>query len=146
MGYKAKSTRGNPSCSPRRKRTVKSAIERLDRGAKLPSVERQHAIMRIQRAKQPVAEARRIVDHWCRNAASVPIEQVDLSDVQEIRANLFRKHGGIWEPHRTMLANLERRVVVGDVMPEDFREVAGRLVTLQPALPKGLAAEERREI
>ena len=125
-------------------RSVRAAIDILNRVATLPSAPRHHAVLRIQRAKRPSREARRIIDHWRKNAASVPAEQLDLSDAQEIRVRLIRNHGGLWEPHRTMLATIEKRIVAGDIDSEEFREAAGRLVTLEPALPKGFADTERR--
>jgi hypothetical protein len=43
-----------------------------------------------------------------------------------------------------MLASIEKRILVGDIDPDEFREAAGRLVTMEPALPRGFADTERR--
>ena len=132
--YEAKSTTPRPAVSRQRKRTEKQALELL-KDAGILAGRRRTLAARIRAARQPVAEARRIVEAAQRDA--VPIgEGLDFSDVQEIRAKLIRRDGGLWPPQSDMLARLDWLIASGELDRDGFEQMAGVVLAMPQALPK----------
>ena len=144
MAYKAKSTTLK---SRQRRRTETAAIELLS-GVRLTSGERRSAIDRIRCARQPIAEAKRIVDQADRQAMRRALQgndarlaaKVDQSDVQELRVKLIRRDGGIVEPHASLLRRLDARIAAGAMTRDEFEETAARVWAMPKALPRGAQA------
>ena len=145
-GYNGKTTHLSPPSStplsPRRRRTINKAIEKLDRDYRLPPGERVRAIRRIKGAKQPAREAQRIIEHRRKKAVQdIGEDQIGLSDVQQIRVRIIRRDHGIWPPHEDYLGRMERMVAVGEMERENFKRMAA---TVLKSIPQSLSKEFRK--
>ncbi len=156
MTYETKTTRANPplpECdasalpervSPRRRRTIKSALELIDRDTSLSPERRRNARQRIRRAAQPNVEARRIIEQHRKEALpNFDNETIDLSDAQELRAKLIRRDGGLWNPQRRMIKNTERQIVTEGVTKAEFKDAAATVLAMPQVLGKGFRGAER---
>ena len=125
--------------SPRRRRTEKAAIELLDKEVRLSRKERNSALARIRRARQPIPEVRRIIIHSRRRAVSGDIrnshDEIDFSDVQELRVKLIRRDGGIWDPQAVMLHRMDVDIGTEGMSRDQFQEQAGLALGMRQALP-----------
>lgn len=124
--------------SKQRRRTLKKAREEINK-AHLPPERRRSALARIHRAKQPVAEAKRIVQQYRTDRARVivePHQEIDLSDVQELRVKLIRRDKGIWSPHTDYLARMERKILAGEMTVEEFKKQSLVVLRMKPTLSK----------
>jgi hypothetical protein len=107
--------------------------------------DRKWALDRIAAARSPANEAKRLVDWFQRrgiykgaavNANAAP-DAIDLSDCQEVRASLIKKHGAIYPscPQAHLLNALERDVVSGAVAArEEFNAAVARIVAATTGL------------
>ena len=124
---------------PRRIRTEKEALKYLnDNAPNLLGDRRQSASARIRSAKQPNVEAKRIVEKlrlekYSEVAAN---DRVDLSDVQELRVRLFRRDGGVTEPHSSLLLKLEIDILTVGVSPQEFKRHSALIMSLASYVPK----------
>ncbi len=139
--YKAKTTGVR---SPRRRRTEREAIALLDGAQRLSGAARDHAIDRIRRAKQPAAEAKRILDHLARDAVAgiVQADEIDFSDVQELRVRIVHRDLILDSPQASFLARMERDIAAKGMTKEVFLRRAEVLFS-EPMKPV-LTLEERR--
>ena len=131
--------------SPRRIRTEKEAFQFLQNNVPtLRDERRRSAIQRIKLAKQPNAEAKRIVEKYLHDKGSeIPANDlVDLSDVQELHARLIRRDGIIAEPHSSMLSKLELDIVTDGISPQDFKRRSALILSMEAALPKDMRERE----
>lgn len=140
--YKTKSTTLGNGRSRQRLRTEKQALALLDE-ARLPAAQRLAAVERIRAARQPLAEARRIIERVRRLQLRGILEGdgLDLSDVQELRVRLHRRDGGVWSPHADILARMERGIAAGDLDRPTFECMAATLLAMDQAIP----ASQRRQ-
>ena len=125
--------------SPQRRRTTRLAVEFLDQHCRLSGQKRKRALDRIKVAKQPKAEARRIIEHAQRQAlrmATAPAGP-DLSDVQELIAKLTRRDGGLWPPQSHMIQRLSLDVLSG-MNVDDFQGRAALIFSMPQAISPGL--------
>lgn len=145
MGYELKST----DISPRRRRTLKAAVQLLECHAKLSPERRRSALARIRRAAQPVAEARRIIRQSAKDSAMGRMDigtEVDHSHVQALRVRLIHRDHGIWPPHADLLAKLDRRVATCGMTKEEFKSAVAMIYGMKPALdPRFRKAEQQFE-
>jgi hypothetical protein len=140
MTYAAKST----TRSRQRRRTERSAIQYLDDHTQNFAWQRPKAIARIRLARQPIAEAKRIVDQADRRAVrralqgndARPSAKVDLTDVQELRVKLIRRDGAIVEPHASLLRRLDARIATGAMTRGEFEDAVSRIWAMPKALPR----------
>ncbi len=146
-GYKAKTTRAK---SPRRRRTERDAISLLDR---LKGFDRRRAVERVRSAKQPVAEAQRILARIARNevAGHVVDDVVGHADVQELRAKIIRRDYMLDQPQAQLLARMDRMIASDGMTKDEFAKFATALLSeaMRPALPLSVrreAAERGSEI
>ena len=139
--YKAKTTGVR---SPRRRRTERLAIALLDDAQRLSGAARDHAIGRIRLAKQPVAEAKRIVSHPARKAVTgiAQANAVDFSNVQELRVRIIRRDLILDSPQAMYLARMERDIATKGMTGSEFQRRAELLMS-EPMKPV-LTLEERR--
>ena len=146
MAYAAKTTglgSVDSGDSPRRRRTIREAVELLDE-ARLTHAKRLSALARIRHARQPKAEARRIVKARRRNVVPESAnDDLDLSHVQELWAKLVRRDGGVWQPQSMLLARIERGIAGGTMGREEFERLAGVLLSMPQMLPKSFRKRER---
>ena len=134
MSYKAKST---PLKSPRRRRTERQAIMVLDE-ARLPATQRRHALARIRGARQPITEARRIIDQTARlDVAELGCDDIGLADVQELRVKLARRDGGVWSPQSILLRRMDRRIAGEGMTRPEFDDLAAAVWRMAQVLPSG---------
>ncbi len=137
MAYEAKSTTLR---SRGRKRTETAAIELLSK-VRLSPGERQSAMARIRRARQPGAEVRRIISQASRRAVEISCgDVIDLADVQELRVKLIRRDGRIVEPHASLLHRLDARIAARNITRGEFEDVASQVWAMPQALPRSVQA------
>lgn len=155
MSYGTKSTIPTPSnreddtpvteteVSPRRRRTIRAAEAVLDRELKLPPTARPEALARIRRARQPVREAKRFIEH-CKKVdlGETGRRDPDLADVRELEVKLIRRDGSIWPPQSTMLNRLASQTAEGLITAEEFRSTAAALWAMPQTLPKSFLRAE----
>ncbi len=115
--------------SARRRRTEPEAIALLDGAKGLSGMVRRHAVVRVRDAKQPVAEARRIVDHLAREAAAgiVQGDAIDFSDVQELRVKIIRRDRILDQPQAMLLARMDRKIALEGMTKTEFGRFAAIL-------------------
>ncbi len=144
MTYEAKST----TRSRQRRRTERAAIQHLDDHTQGFAKQRPKAIARIRQARQPIAEAKRIVDQTDRRTVrralqgndARPPAKVDQSDVQVLRVKLIRRDGRMVEPHASLLHRMEVRIATGAMTRDEFEDVTSRVWTMNQALPRSVQA------
>ena len=117
MTYEAKST-GIKSL--RRRRTEREAIATLD-GSKLRGLRRKHALMRIRLAKQPIAEVRRIVAQFTRDAAAgnVDVDFID-ADAQLDRLHDHRSGRSLTPKQMAAYKSLLDRICAGSISDREL--------------------------
>lgn len=131
-----------PAKSRQRKRTIRSALSKLD-GLKLSPSQRRECREKIEQARQPGREADRLIQWIQSQASKTGDDQPDLSDVQELHVKLCRRDGGVWPPQSRMLADLERAVIDG-LDRETFDNAAAGIWSLPQALPASFRKVEGR--
>lgn len=137
------------SKSPRRRRTEHEALEFLnDNAPAMPTGAKQLARARIKIATQPNREARRIVEQARKaKAAHIDVsEEIDLSDVQALWAQLIKRDGVVGSPHLEMLSDISYEIITGRMSAEEFRERAALILSIESALPKEFREREREFI
>ena len=120
--------------TPRRRRTIKSAIELLDRELRLSPDKRQQYIQLIRRASQPKREARRLIEQHRKNLARGLVsdeKEIDLSDVQEVLVRLIRRDLGICSPHTNYLRRMERIILMDGMTRQEFELMAGTVLGMK---------------
>ena len=118
--------------TPRRRRTIKSAIELLDRELRLPHARRRQCFQRIRGARQPKREARRLIEqHRKQLARGLVNGEVDLSDVQEVLVKLIRRDLGICSPHTHTLRRMERIILKKGMTKQEFERMAGTVLGMK---------------
>ena len=122
--------------SRQRRRTEKAAIALLD-GACLTRGERVAAILRIRRAKQPRAQAKRVVAKATREIITVGDGDIGLDNVQELRTKLARRDGGVWSPQSDVLRRMECRIAGEGMTPQEFDDLAAAVWRMAQVLPGG---------
>ena len=135
--------------TPRRRRTIKAAEEKLDKELDLSPAEKEPAMRRIRGAAQPRREAQRIVDyHRSRIVGDLGRNEValDQSDVQELVVMLIRRDGVIDPQHKAILHRVARQVAQGELTPAQFRKQATDLLAIPSALPEKLRRAEARHL
>jgi hypothetical protein len=128
------------------KRTIKKAIEYLDREIKLSRRQRENAIEKIKNAKQQMVEAKRIVQQIRKAKFAIEIDGdfVDHSDVQELRVKLIRRDFGLWSPQREFLKRLDKHIAINGMTGDEFLKEAGVLLAIPQALSKKVRMAETR--
>lgn len=130
--------------SPRRHRTVKTALALLDHANLLPH-ERPFAVRRIRAATQPNVEAKRIIKHHEKRALGERGKgEVDLSDITELEVTLIRRDGDLWPPQSTMLQKIAWQIVEEGMTRVEFEAAAATLLTMPQVLPKSFREAEAR--
>ena len=144
-GYEAKINRSRPvTRSRQRRRTEKAAIKLLDKQIRLKALRRKNAIKQIRDAKQPLTKAKQLIRHYSRSTLyKENTGSIDLSNVQELRAKLIRRDGGIWPPQSDFLYKLEIRVIEGGITEKEFQETAAEILNVPQFLPKAFLRLER---
>lgn len=139
VACEAKSTTRGFSVSRQRRRTIAEAMNVLA-DAGVSAAKRRTLAPRIERARQPVAEARRIVERQRRGLVRdlAISNQLDLSDVQVIRATLVRRHGRLSAVHADMLARMDRMVAAGELDRAGFERMAAAVLSMPQALPQAM--------
>jgi len=88
----------------------------------------------IARAGRPMTVAKRLVSEHAERAFQ--LAEVDLSDVAELQAKLYRRDFAIFDPQRSMLSALERAVAKGEVDAEGFKRRAAGILGLPNVVSK----------
>ena len=125
--------------SPRRKHTERVAIKHLKDGTVLRGHARLRAIEEVRAARSPMVAAKGIISKLTK--ASSGRGGLDLSDVQEIRVRIIRKHQILDTPQAMMCQRLDRMVLKGCTRRE-FDRVAKIALNMPLAFPKHLAEAE----
>ena len=63
--------------------------------------------------------------------------QIDLADVQELRAKLARRDGGVWSPQSILLRRMDRRIAGEGMTRPEFDDLAAAVWRLPQVLPVG---------
>ena len=108
-----------------------------------------HAERRIFNARQPRAEAKRLLAYHEREKArkTIPVKhEIDLSDVQELRVRLIRKFGALYpsDPQVILLTKIERQVAEGMMTKRKFQILAATLMKM--TLPTSDRARRKEEL
>lgn len=131
-----------PVISPYRRRTLKRAKKIIAEGG-IRGRALTEALESVRLARQPVASAKRIVECHKKKKLALDVgDEVDLSDVQEVRVKLIRRDGGIWPPQSTLLGKMERRILTEGMTPEAFKDSAAVVVGMKQALPASFLKQE----
>ncbi len=131
--------------TPRRKRTLQEA-KRLVDGSSLPINKRRYAYRSLRRAKQPVREAKRIVQRYEADKHKLnkePLRAVDLSDVQELRVTLIQRDLGIWPPHTDYLRRMELDILTIGMTWDEFERRSVEAMKMEQALEKAFRKAEK---
>ncbi len=124
--------------SRQRRQSEKAALDHL-RKHKLRPGEWESAVRRIRRAPRPVTEAKRIIARAQRAAVDALFDHddIDLSDVQELRAKYIRRHGLIDQPQGFLLARMDEQIVKSCMTKAEFAHFSAALFSeaMKPALP-----------
>jgi hypothetical protein len=126
----------NPTGSPlskARRRAIKEALATLDGSVRLTPSRRHYAVHRIQQARSPKVEAKRLIQGYRQGAVALST-QPDLSDVEELRVRLIRRDHWLDPQVRRLLGVLDRAVACGLSRSEFQRRVAV-IVQLKPTMP-----------
>lgn len=97
----------------RRKGTEDAALKifgQYTEGLPISQAQRTRCHGRIRSAKRPTATARKLAQRIRSNAASAA-QELDLSDIQELRVELIRKHGANAQAFEVKLKELDKAVV-----------------------------------
>ena len=124
--------------SPRRKRTERTARKVINNSA-ISARHRAAAYQRIKKAKQPVTEARRIVEQYKADQYGLELvhdRDVDLSDVQKLRIKLIRRDKGIWSPHTDYLHCMERHILSTGMTKGEFKRRSATALKMEQPLSK----------
>ncbi len=62
---------------------------------------------------------------------------IGLADVQELRAKLARRDGGVWSPQSLMLRRMDGRIVGEGMTRQEFDDMAAAVWRLPQVLPGG---------
>src|SRR5512134_2491977 len=118
-----------------RRKAIKEALASLDGSVRLTPSRRHYAVHRIQQARSPNGEAKRLIRGYLQGASVIaPSSQPDLGDVVEVRVRLIRRDHWLDPQVRRLLGALERAVARGLAHPEFQRQVAV-IVQLKPTMP-----------
>ena len=124
--------------TPRRKRTERAARKVIN-GSVIPARCRASAYQRISKARQPIVEAKRIVDQHETDRHGLGVlrgQEVDLSDVQELRVKLIRRDKGIWSPHTNYLHRMERDIISEGMTKGEFKRRSATALKIEQPLSK----------
>ena len=124
--------------TPRRKRTERAARKVIN-GSVIPARCRASAYQRISKARQPIVEAKRIVDQHETDRHGLGVlrgQEVDLSDVQELRVKLIRRDKGIWSPHTDYLCRMERDILTKGMTKGEFKQRSATVLKMEQWLNK----------
>jgi len=124
--------------SPRRIRTERAARKVIN-SSMIPARRRATAYQRISKAKQPVAEAKRIIERYKTNRLGLELvhgRDIDLSDVQELRVKLIRRDKGIWSPHTDYLHRMERDILTKGMTKDEFKRRSATVLKMEQWLNK----------
>ena len=117
----------------------------LDRAGCLTPSRRRNAIHRIRHAKQPKAEVKRTLWRFRQDTISGLVSndnELNLSDVQEVRVRLIHRDYGIWPPHTDFLQRMERMILQGTMTPKIFKRMAATVLD-KKLFPQPLSEEWR---
>jgi hypothetical protein len=118
-----------------RRKAIKEALASLDGSVRLTPSRRHYAVHRIQQARSPKGEAKRLIRGYLQGASVIaPSSQPDLSDVVEVHVRLIRRDHWLDPQVRRLLGALERAVARGLTCAEFQRQVAD-VVQLKPTMP-----------
>ena len=135
IAYKAKSTHPRTPLSKRRARTEKTAMQTLA-DAGIPAARCRGLAARIQGARQPIAEAQRVINRVALQGLSMSDDGVDFSDVLELRITLCRRDGAVWPPVSDLLTRMNRLIALGELDREGFEALAADALSMPLAWPK----------
>ena len=121
--------------APRRLRTLTAALD-IIKPLKLRGKKLQEAEERIFNAKQPKAEAKRLVKYHEREKSkrNTPLEtEVDLSDAQELRVKLIRKLGCLYrsDPQAMLLGKIELKIADGTMTKASFQKLTAAALKME---------------
>ena len=135
--------------SRQRRQSEKAALDLL-RKAQLRFGEWESAVRRIRRAPRPMTVAKRIIAHaqLAAIAEQFDHDEVDLSDVQALRAKYIRRHGLIDQPQRLLLARMDRQIAIEGMIKGEFAHFAATLFgeSMKPALPERVRRKSKTGI
>jgi hypothetical protein len=119
----------------RKLRTISEAME-ITAPLRLRGKELEDAETRILRAKQPKAEARRIVKSVMLKRAIRKFkvdDELDHSDVQELRVKFIRKNGYLFpsDPQALPFNRMDREIAEGKMTPKRFQEQAAAAMNMK---------------
>ena len=69
--------------------------------------------------------------------------RLDPSDVQEVRARLLRRDGGVWPPQADILHRMEREILSNTMTAPQFKATAAMALDLPQALSETFRQRER---
>ena len=124
--------------SPRRKRTERAA-RKIIKSSVIPAGRRPVAYRQIRNAKQPVVEAKRIVNQQSVDRHKLDIvqdQEIDLSDVQELRVKLIRRDMGIWPPHTDYLNRIEIDILTRGMTSDEFKRRSAIALNMEQPIDK----------
>ena len=125
--------------SPQRRQSEKAALDLLKK-ARLRPGEWESAVRRIRRAPRPLTEAKRIIARAQRAAVDEQFDHddIDLSDVQELRAEYIRRYGLIDQPQGFLLARMDEQIVKSCMTKAEFAHFSAALFSeaMKPSLPE----------
>src|SRR5512134_961099 len=116
-----------------RRKAIKEALATLDGSVRLTPSRRHYAVHRIQQARSPKGEVKRLIRGYLQGAVAVS-NQPDLSDAEEVRVRLIRRDHWLDPQVCRLLGALDRAVARGLAHPEFQRRVAV-ILQLKPAMP-----------
>lgn len=132
--------------SPRRIRTEQKA-RAIIREAPLKGDHMTEALRFVRGAKQPVREARRIVQRalTTKNGMEVPIgAELDLSDAEELKVKLIKRDLGIWPPHSNYLLRIMKDIISGSITKAEFERRSAVLLGMEQPLSKKFRVAEHK--
>jgi hypothetical protein len=118
-----------------RRKAIKEALATLDGSVRLTPSRRHYAVHRIQQARSPKGEAKRLIRGYLQGTSVIaPSSQPDLGDVVEVRVRLIRRDHWLDPQVRRLLGALERAVARG-LMGAEFQRRVAVIVQLKPTMP-----------
>lgn len=99
---------------------------------------RSWATHRIRDARQPMTEARRLVEWFRRQdiADTVDADDIGFDSVQEIRTRIVRRDGIVDRPQAMLLARMDRLIATGEMDRAKYDKLAGAVLAMPLAFPK----------
>ena len=120
-----------------RRRYEKTALSYFDSNMPGRFKGRSWARERIRRDPRPLKEAKRLVDWFRKQDLALESDDIDFSDVQELRARILRKHGCLDTTHDMILRRMDRLIAKDEMSQDRFETMAAAALAMKPALPEG---------